>query len=389
MEFSKGTYRFHDEPNFNYQMNRWVAFGNLPVEDVRMAAGRIRNLADWKREFLALAETAQAEGDLLREATYYRAVDFFLPYSDPRKTEIYEKLVRLYREYFAEYFADGKILEKTVLYDGIALPVFFAPYQGTAKSRGTILMTGGFDCYKEELIPVILTFAQAGYDFYYFEGPGQGEVLQRFRYPMTHEWEKPVAAVLDGLGLTDVTLIGLSLGGYLAPRAASRDPRINRVIAWGTMYDFFDVVCSRRGRGLENFIRTMTSLRLAPIFNGIVEMKMRRDAYTFWGIDHGMHVMGVKSPYAYFRKLREFTMRKISREIRQDFLLLAGAEDHFCEVRHFYRQASALTNVRSFTGRVFTAAEQAENHCQFGNMQLAIDTMIRWIEERTRENSVE
>lgn len=161
--------------------------------------------------------------------------------------------MRLFRAYFAEFFADGSIVEKSVAYDGISLPVFYAAHQGTSGSRGTILMTGGFDCYKEELIPVILTFAQAGYDFYYFEGPGQGEVLHRYRYPMTYEWEKPVAAVLDSLSLSDVTLIGLSLGGYLAPRAASREKRITRAIAWGTMYDFLDVVCSRRGRGLEYF----------------------------------------------------------------------------------------------------------------------------------------
>jgi predicted esterase YcpF (UPF0227 family) len=33
---------------------------------------------------------------------------------------------------------------------------------------------------------------------------------------MTHEWEKPVRAVLDYFALEDVTLIGVSLGGYWA-----------------------------------------------------------------------------------------------------------------------------------------------------------------------------
>ena len=31
---------------------------------------------------------------------------------------------------------------------------------------------------------------------------------------MTHEWEKPVAAVLDFFELEGITLIGVSLGGY-------------------------------------------------------------------------------------------------------------------------------------------------------------------------------
>jgi predicted esterase YcpF (UPF0227 family) len=33
-------------------------------------------------------------------------------------------------------------------------------------------------------------------------------------------WERPVKAVLDYFNLEDVTIIGASLGGYLAPRAA-------------------------------------------------------------------------------------------------------------------------------------------------------------------------
>ncbi|WP_010250772.1 alpha/beta hydrolase [Acetivibrio cellulolyticus] len=379
-KFVKGTYKFHDEPNFNYQINRWVSFGDLPVEDVKCAAGRIKDLNDWKREFMALADKAGISGDVHKQAIYYRAVDFFLPYSDPQKLTIYNKLVGLLRESYKEYFENGSIIEKEVDYDGIKLPVYCVPNLNKMASKGTIVLTGGFDCYKEELIPVMIYFAQKGFDFYYFEGPGQGEVLQKYRYPMTYQWELPVKAVLDALGLNGITLIGLSLGGYLAPRAAVNEPRIKRVIAWGTMYDFYKVVSSRRGLGLELFINVMTALRMSTVFNFIVGMKMKKDAYTYWGIDHGMHVMGVNSPYKYFRKLRLFNTKKISHEIKQDFLLLAGSQDHFCDIKHFYKQSEKLTNVRTFTGRIFTASEHAENHCQFGNLQLVLDVMIRWIE---------
>jgi hypothetical protein len=73
VEFVKGTYYFHKEPNFNYQMNRWVAFGNLPVQDVQKAAEKIKNINDWKREFLKLVEEAKSTGDVKRQACYYRA----------------------------------------------------------------------------------------------------------------------------------------------------------------------------------------------------------------------------------------------------------------------------------------------------------------------------
>ena len=44
-------------------------------------------------------------------------------------------------------------------------------------------------------------------------------------------------------------------------------------------------------------------------------------------------------------------------------------------------QINALTNAGSVTGRVFTREEQAHNHCQVGNTGLALEVMVKWIEE--------
>lgn len=376
--FTAGTYKFHDDPNFNYQMNRWMAFGNIPEEDIRSAAQNIKTIADWIREFLLLAEKYRLAGDVLKQACACRAADFFMPYGDPNKPVIYARLVRLFREYYKDCFGGNMIAEYHADFDGVSLPVWYAR-SAQDKSKGTIIITGGFDCYKEELVPVILYFADRGFDTYYFEGPGQGEVLLRSRLPMTHEWEKPVGAVLDRFNLKDVTLIGLSLGGCLAPRAAAYEPRIKRVVAWGTMYDFYRVVSTRRGKVLAAFIDALMALKLAPLLNLLVRISMRTDPYIFWGVDHGTHVMGVSTPYEYFKALKRYTTKRISRLVKQDFLLLTGAEDHFCELKTFYRQSRALVNVRSFTGRIFTKAEHAENHCQFGNIELALRTMADWI----------
>jgi len=41
-----------------------------------------------------------------------------------------------------------------------------------------------------------------------------------------------------------------------------------------------------------------------------------------------------------------------------------------------------LTNAKSIIARVFTEDECAENHCQIGNIGLALDAMVNWIEEK-------
>ena len=56
-------------------------------------------------------------------------------------------------------------------------------------------------------------------------------------------------------------------------------------------------------------------------------------------------------------------------------------------IEHFHRQARALTKVRSFTGRIFTREESAHTHCQCGNLGLALNVMLDWIDERTASRS--
>jgi hypothetical protein len=46
-------------------------------------------------------------------------------------------------------------------------------------------------------------------------------------------------------------------------------------------------------------------------------------------------------------------------------------------------QVKALTGARSVTGRVFTREDQAQNHCMIGNIGLAVDVMVKWIESKS------
>jgi hypothetical protein len=109
LNFITGTHRFHEDPNFNYQFNRWMVFGNLPKDVLLKAAHQIKNTDDWCRVFLALAETAEAQKDVLRAAFYYRAVDFFLPYDHSRKMEIYDRTVELMRVHHGGDFIDKRM----------------------------------------------------------------------------------------------------------------------------------------------------------------------------------------------------------------------------------------------------------------------------------------
>jgi len=67
--------------------------------------------------------------------------------------------------------------------------------------------------------------------------------------------------------------------------------------------------------------------------------------------------------------------------VKQDVLILTGREEHFIPFKMHDMQVKALTNAKSVTARVFTKEEQAQNHCQIGNIGLALDVMVKWIEK--------
>jgi hypothetical protein len=69
--------------------------------------------------------------------------------------------------------------------------------------------------------------------------------------------------------------------------------------------------------------------------------------------------------------------------VDQDVLLLAGEKDRFQPPKLLELQRDALVNARSVTTRIFTEAESAQNHCQMGNLGLALEYMISWLDEKT------
>jgi hypothetical protein len=93
-----------------------------------------------------------------------------------------------------------------------------------------------------------------------------------------------------------------------------------------------------------------------------------------------MHITGTATPYDFLRWTTAMNTRKISHRVHADVLLLAGADDHYIPLKQLGRQAGTLVNARSVTTRTFTAAEEASNHCQLGNIGAAARLMAAWLD---------
>ena len=373
--FPVGYYPLHPNVSLNFQMNRfwgWVGDKQM-LEELRAAGTRIASYDDWAREMFDLSDKTLAAGRRLPAAYYAKMAIFFLDPSDPRVKPAFQR------------FLDNVLAVNGVTPEDHHL----VPYKQThlsayrltpAQPRGTIVVFGGYDSYILEWLPAALALRDAGLDTVIFDGPGQGTVLDAGT-PMTPDWHLPAAAILEYFKLTDITMLGFSLGGALVIRAAAREPRIGRVIAMDICTSLFEAATGGFGASGLSVIAANSGRIPAPVVDAAVAAAGKTDLLTDWVIAQGERVMGVATPAELFQAWREYRTDDVSPLVIQDVLLMAGAKDHYMPLHMLPDQLMTLTAARSVTARVFTEAEHAQNHCQIGNTGLALKVIFDWLDE--------
>jgi len=367
-----GYRRFHPDISINFQCNRWVQWiGPSAVDEVAELAARAVTYPELVDGFLGLAQRARGADRALAGAYYDRAAEFFMSATDPCRPATRTRFLTALRTIY-------DVTPELIAFGSGFMPAY--DLQPERQIGPTILMFGGFDSYVEEFLPMIAGMVDAGRRIVVFEGPGQGSALEDFGLTMIPEWEQPVGAVLDHYGLDNVAAVGISLGGGLVIRAAAFEPRISQVVAFDILDDFFEAIARQIGRGIRIPLRAMLNARARRLVNAVAGRAAGRKPVSEWGLQQGMHVTGTATPYDFLRSTTAMSTRKISQRVRADVLLLAGADDHYVPLSQLGRQAGNLTNARSVTTRIFTAAEQASNHCQLGNIGAVSGLIGSWLD---------
>jgi pimeloyl-ACP methyl ester carboxylesterase len=314
-----GWHELLADASLNFQLNRWAAYGGPRwLADVRPVLSRLGDYEGWCDTFVGLGERASADGRTLDAALHLRAAEFFMLPADPRKEPLRRRLLPMLRA-AAHVEATAR---SEVAHGALRLPVW---QLSPGRARGTVVVFGGFDSYIEEFLPILTRLRDDGWHVVAFEGPGQGSVLEEQRASMTRDWHLPVAAVLDALSLDDVTLVGISLGGCLAIRAAAFEPRVRRVVAFDVLSDFFAVMTAQQSTAATALVRGLIATGADRALDRAARAASQRRPVLTWGLAQAMHVFGCDRPSSAIRAIRAIHTRDISHLVRQDVLLLAGA----------------------------------------------------------------
>jgi acetyl esterase/lipase len=177
-----------------------------------------------------------------------------------------------------------------------------------------------------------------------------------------------------------IALQGVSMGGYLAPRAAAFEPRLAACIANDGVYDNGAPYLAQIPPGQRQVFLSMVKAPPGPSpLDGILAGMMKNSPVARWAFTHGMWALGAKTPREYLAKSLEYNLRDgVAERIRCPTLVCDAEGDLF-----YKGQAQALYDHLTCKKTMirFTEAEGAGAHCQVGASRLAFARIYDWLDE--------
>lgn len=368
-------YRF-DDPNmdlFFLGALGWGPAGGLSVGEAFHIAARIEdgNADTWTQAFTQQGEVLAAQADRWAGQGARRAAG-----------ETHLKAFACYRsawqfvlpgEYFSALFHKGQALfdgamqemglpttRFEVSYSGGKLPGHFFPARDPAAP--TILIIGGADtCHEDRFLSQGRYYLERGYAVALVDLPGQGLVAEQGLY-WEPEIERSVGAVIDvlvtrfGVNTQKLVLLGMSLGGYFACRAAAEEPRLAAVVATPAL-----------SRPEELFLATAAAAERATRAPSDVAHR-------------NMHVLLWKAGAGDLKVLADKWQGVVAdpTKVETPFLTVVGAQEGDVWKQQSAEWHKAIPSPRKrFT--VFGAETGADAHCQGNNPLRLVQEVDAWL----------
>ena len=295
---------------------------------------------------------------------YHRATNYLIQAErmqsahSPERPAVYQRCLDLMRKTFD--LLDPATTRVAVPFEGALLPAYF-----TSAGAGApcVIMWNGLDSTKEHMyvsgFPREL--AARGISTLMVDCPGSGEALRFGGLTARVETETWAAACVDHLlarGEVDparIGLVGWSLGGYYAPRAAAFEKRLALCVAWGANHDWGAVQKRRLDREGEN-----------PVPH-------------YW--DHVLWVWGETDLDTFIAKAEAVNLDGVVERITVPFLVAHGENDRQIPVAYAHQSYDQAVNSPKRELRIFTVEEGAAEHVGLDHMPHINAFVADWVED--------
>lgn len=329
---------------------------------------------------------ASARESFLRAACFYGKSfhPLFGQPIDPRVTAGSRRQIAAFERALALY--EPAITRQHIRFEGTSLLAYVVPAQNRASEvRPLLIFNNGYDGTITDLFfASAVAASRRGYHSLIFDGPGQGTTLIDHGLTLRPDWENVIRSVVDfaqTLSIVDplkIALCGWSLGGYLAPRAASGERRIAACVADPALPSVAD--------GFRTYVMKLGATRdEAANLDEMPEALMERlakivatDRKLNWSVaKRGYWVNGAATLRDYLASVELYTMDGRIGDIHcptlftlaEDDTLAAGTQRFFDELR------CPKTLIR------FSSDQGAGEHCEMRNRSLVNRRVLDWMDE--------
>ncbi|MFI1868710.1 alpha/beta hydrolase family protein [Streptomyces jumonjinensis] len=372
-----------------------MTFGMSDLGECLEAARAIRAddeeswISAWSERARSLqqrAESAERHGRrvsagdaYLRAATYWRASLMHFSRSDDLRTRTNAiSAYDCYDRYLALSGYPGESVR--IPYEDSFLPSYLYRSPEAGREAPLLIFFQGRDAWPEDTRWLYDGAIRRGYHCLAVQGPGQGLALRLNELPFRHDWEKVVTPVVDaavaleGVAPDRIGLMGLSFGGYLAPRAAAFEQRLKACVANPGVLHWGESVRA----GLPDSLGD--ALAEGPeVFNAAASAVTARSPLAEWFLRDSSWKHGVSTPYDLFQEFDACDLTGIAGRISCETLVMDGTEERFStgQARRLY---DALDCPKEFM--VFDGASTAQLHCQNGGTATAAEFTFDWLDGR-------
>lgn len=224
---------------------RFLSFG-IDYWRIKRVISRVSNWLQWcdewtkeGNEVYQKAEEALKVGyeskarALFHEAVACYHVGQHIFFIDERQKECsQEKARKAYKKAIDLYDEKDKPIRIEIPYNGISIPGYLR--LADTPDKPLVIFVNGMDNIKEaEGHSQGTIYKQHGFNFFTFDGPGQGEMWKNMKFD-GKEYHKAVSSIIDWfeqqriykIDTGRIALVGFSLGGYLAPVSSAYDKRV-------------------------------------------------------------------------------------------------------------------------------------------------------------------
>jgi pimeloyl-ACP methyl ester carboxylesterase len=234
-----------------------------------------------------------------------------------------------------------------------------------------VVLVNGLDSTKEHMYASNHweELAARGISCLMLDQPGTGEALRLQGLPARVDTEAWGAAAVDFLeARSDVDgarigIVGWSLGGYYAPRAAAFEKRFALCVAWGANHDWGAVQRRRRQREGE------------------------RPVPHYW--EHVLWVWGQEGDEDDLDGFLDFAdqvnLEGVVEEITVPFMVARGANDRQIPLEMAHRSYDQAVNSPKRELRVFTPEEGATEHIGLDHLPYVSTFVADWVADTFAE----